>query len=146
MTTNTNLIVLTADTDCDGTSFGAYRVVVPMTMALCRDPNTVATHAILSEQFGNMADAYHVMSTQEFQRTYPHADLDDGFWVPSGTHLGPESWRDGFPYTSSHMRPNWNPWVEDNTLETVLDHTNEDHTAFDLHGDMVWEHMQNGTW
>lgn len=125
---NVNLILLSSDTDCDGTSYGAHRVVVPMSMALCRSVDIVQLHAIQTDQMSGYHECYDVMSSQEFRRVYPGA-TDADFWVPWGVSTGRDSWQHGFPYTSNHERPSWNPWVYDDSLGTVLDHTNDDAIA-----------------
>lgn len=115
---NTALVLLTADTDCDGTSFGATRVYVPTHRAaeFVGDPQKLAAHAVASEQSsGYGADgAYEAITMQEFLRTYPLDSWSYQYMAKAG-------------YANDHIRPRWNPWVYDDSIGIpALDHRYDD--------------------
>lgn len=98
---NTHLVFLTADVDCDGTSYGAHRVSVPAhrTVELC---DTDALRGFLRGQdipFAQyVGDAYEVMPIAAFLAKYPLDGFDREYFAEVG-------------YTSGHMAARWNPWA-----------------------------------
>lgn len=99
------VVLLTADTDCDGTSYGAHRIAVPDTMDLT-NPQEVLRYAQATDQMSSYYDCVmEVLELLTFRGLYfPHMRLRDRLFF---NHMG---------YTSRHMTPNWNPWVYDDTI------------------------------
>lgn len=114
---NSYLVILTSDTDCDGTSYGAHRIAVPTArrMEFLSSVRATVKHAIESEQIRGMADAYAVMDIVAFWREFgPNMDAwDREYFTLEG-------------YTNSHIAPHWNSWVDDDSIGIpALDHTND---------------------
>lgn len=98
-----NVVLLTCDTDCDGTSYGAHRIAVPDTMDLT-DPDTALRHARDTGQMSSYYDvADEVLLVPDFFRRYGHnlTARDRTYFAANG-------------YTSHHIAPNWNPWAGPN--------------------------------
>lgn len=115
---NAHIVILTSDTDCDGTSYGAHRVSVPAhrVAEFVASPHKAMAHARASEQMSSYYDgADDVMTMAQFRATF-FAGMDE--WDRDYFH------REG--YTSKHEHPNWNPWVYDDSLGTIYDHSMED--------------------
>ncbi len=110
----TKFVILTSDTDCDGTSYGAHLIDGPESLIF--DPDAALRFAIESEQMSCYYDcADEVMSLAAFKAAF-WGNMDDNardYFTQEG-------------YTSRHMAPRWNPWVADDSLGTVLDHTYDD--------------------
>ena len=119
--TNINLVVLTSDTDCDGTTYGAERVSLPARFALERNPEVIRAYLKGREEYiGSQWDcAFEVMTLADFLARYSDefSDQDDlcqflGYVTPRYRALGIQP----FAYTSLRSRAQWNPWVYDDTI------------------------------
>ncbi len=100
-----NVVLLTSDTDCDGTSYGAHRIECPDNMSI-RNSHTVLKWAQANDLMSSYYDcATEVLTLEAFKaRYFPHMTRDEAsYFMEEG-------------YTNSHMRPNWNPWVYDDTI------------------------------
>lgn len=100
-----NVVLLTCDTDCDGTSYGAHRITVPDTMNLS-DPSEVLRYAQATDQMSSYYDCVmDAIDLLTFRATYfPNMRAWDRFYF---NKVG---------YTNAHMVPRWNPWVYDDTI------------------------------
>ena len=99
-----HLVILTADTDCDVTSYGAHKVSVPDDLA--HDDGLVLAY---SKRTGQMPSYYDcimgVLDLLTFRGIYfpPMSPRDRAYFNKIG-------------YTSRHISPDWNPWVYDDTI------------------------------
>lgn len=111
-----HVVLLTADTDCDGTSYGAHRITVPDNLDLT-DPDVVLKYAQATDQMSSYYDCVmEVLELLTFRGLYfPSMRLRDRLYFNEAG------------YTSHHMEPNWNPWVYDDSIGIpALDHTYDD--------------------
>ncbi len=98
-----HVVLLTSDTDCDGTSYGAHRIKVPAELPL-DDHEVVMAYAKATDQMSSYYDGVdELMSLPDFLL---FAQLSQRH-LSSFLSLG---------YTSHHQAPNWNPWVYDDTI------------------------------
>lgn len=99
------IVLLTSDTDCDGTSYGAHRVSIP-SLDLIGDDRAILAYARETGQMGSYDDyADEIMTLDTFLFLYRKnlREQDLIYFLREG-------------YTSHHMTPNWNPWVYDDTI------------------------------
>lgn len=106
MPKTTDLIILTRDVDCDGTSYGAHRVTVPASMGDVRDASVLVRFAREQDQRVTADYFDAVITPAQFRASY------------KGLHE--TLWGD-IRYAT--VGADWNPWVRDDTLGTIYDHT-----------------------
>jgi hypothetical protein len=105
---NLHLVLLTSDTDCDGTSYGAHRISVPACRVaeLRRDTEAALSFAKLSDQMSSYHDCcYSVVTVPEFRAEFWEGmrQFDRDYFTEVG-------------YTHGHIGARWNPWVYDDTI------------------------------
>jgi hypothetical protein len=107
-------VILSADTDCDGTSISAHRVNTPRDARMSEQE--VINHARASEQLSTYAadGAFEVLTMAAFRQSDSWSGLDE--WHREYFHT------DGYATISQ----TWNPWVYDDTIGTVLYDSGED--------------------
>lgn len=104
---NAYIVLLSSDTDCDGTSYAAHKVAVPQHRLheMLSSVSAASRYAAQSGQTGGSYDCYAVMTVAAFRREYfPGMDKWDREYFH---HEG---------YTSRHMGPRWNAWVYDDSI------------------------------
>jgi hypothetical protein len=103
-----NLVLLTSDTDCDGTSYGAHRIVVPEPLGpeFLEDSHAAMKYAKETDQMSSYYDMADEVLTE------------DDFYATFGPEMRPRdlTYFTEEGYTSRHIEPNWNPWVYDDTI------------------------------
>lgn len=126
---NANLVFLTADTDCDGTTIGAHRVPVPAhRVGELSDGDALGEFLLAQDHpfagYARDGGLCEIMTLGEFLRQYAdvfrnaeHRELFCGAWDAMGGQ-----WVDGRGWTGSPGHPyvtvsqRWNPWVFDDTI------------------------------
>jgi hypothetical protein len=116
--TNTHIVFLTADHDCDGTSYAAHRVSVPMHRAqdLLSVPALAEFLRGTEVRYGQyVSDAYEVRTEQAFLASDEFRDLsawDKEYWAEEGY---------------ARLWTDWAPWAGPNGDDSIgipaLDHT-----------------------
>lgn len=105
-----NVVILTSDTDCDGTSYGAHRISIPNGVDhLIEGPDAILKHAIATDQMSSFYDVVdEVLTVPEFMRRFGHnlTARDRTYFAANG-------------YTSHHIAPHWNPWAGPDGDDTI---------------------------